>query len=627
MRCSAFRRRIVAFADGELPEPLAQRMAEHAVTCRDCAAELAAVRREGEQLAAAFWRHQAPQDLAARVATAIADRKPAPTGLRALWQFGVPVRWVWATGAVGVLLLVCLSVVYVGERGLASARQTKGQPTVGLTWIGGPDTPRLAGASAYSQRQINDDGSVVERARKSQTRRRPAILPVSYAANAVQQSEPSVQLQEMGRPGAATPEGIKALNERVVRPAPLTGDEQMRLNAAAGPPPAAAALEAKPAGPPGAASPPAAGYPGGPSLPGPPIHERLEYVPGYQPALPPVNIDSTDANVVLMVGYRQAEGAYVTTYEAAFDARYAIRAPSVEREGVRIAVAFPFPNDCTAISGPKLLVNNEQDEDRTSYSMAGIRWVGWFKPKETKVIAISYTARGEGSYRYALDKNRLSRKFRFLVTIKGLEPGHQVEIPGDSLQPNPQSLISGSRPAPQAVQYLWDHDGLLTTRDILINFPAKESPTALAERVGANAAKLLPVVRFAPLFLVLYVGALMLTGLPRTDHRYMAETLILLGLAFIAFYPLFIFLAAYVGQATALGLALGLIVILTGVYALMSGGQSLAARVAVFQCVLLGAFTYGLLDPAITGLMITLGLVILVALFMIASLRRTRLAS
>jgi hypothetical protein len=626
MRCSAFRRRIVAFADGELPESLAQRMAEHAVSCRDCAAELAAVRREGEQLAAAFWRHKAPSDLAARVAAAIADREPAPTGLRALRQFGVPVRWVWAAGAVGVVLLVCLTAAYLGERSLMSRRHTKGQPAVGLMWVGGPDAPRLAGASASSRRQIYDDGFAVERERKGPSKRRPAILPVSYAANAVQQSEPSVQLEEMGRPGAATPERIKVLNERVVRPAPLTADEQTRLNAAASPPPAAA-MEATAAGPPGLGGAPAVGPPRRRSLAGLSAHERPGYLDDDQPALPPVNIDSTEANVVLTVGYRQAENAYVTTYEAAFDARYAIRAPSVEREGVRIAVAFPFPNGCTAISGPKLLVNNEQDEDRTSYSIAGIRWVGWFKPKETKVIAISYTARGEGSYRYALDKNRLSKKFRFLVTVKGLEPGHQVEIPGDSLQPNPQSLTASSRPAPPAVQYLWDHDGLLTTKDIIINFPAKESPTAVAERVGANAAKLLPVVRFAPLFLILYVGALMLTGLPRTDHRYMAETLILLGLAFIAFYPLFIFLAAYVGQALALGLALGLIVILTGVYALMNGGQSLAARVAVFQCVLLGAFTYGLLDPAITGLMITLGIVILVALFMIASLRRTRLAS
>ncbi len=631
MRCSAFRRRIVAFADGELAEPLAQRLAEHAVSCRDCAAELAAVRREGEQLAAAFWRHQAPADLAARVAGAIADQKPAPTGLRALWEVGVPVRWVWATGAVGMLLLVCLGVAFVGERGFSTKRATATAPGPGFLWTGGAATPALEGVSADSQGQRWDDGSLVQREEAMRrSKGGPAVLPAGYAANAMQQSEPSIQLEEMGPPGTSTDADLKSLNDRVVRPAPLSGQEQMQLNV-----PAVAAY-----GPmPGAARP--AGMPG---MGGRGVVAGLSS--GYRSdlgetkeeprsGLPPVNIDSTDATVVLTVGYRQAEGSYVTTYEAAFDAKYRVRAPDVQRKGVRIAVAFPFPNGCSTVSGPKLLVNDKEDEDRTSYSIAGIRWVGWFKPKETKTIAIAYTARGEGSYQYALDKNRLSRKFRFLVTVRGIEPGHQVEIPAESLQPNPRFDVAQrgepvepqSQTTPKGVQYVWDHNGLLTTKDIIIHFPAKESPTALAQRVGRNAAKLLPVLRFAPLFLVLYLGALLLTGLPRQDHRYVAETLILLGLAFVAFYPLFIFLAAYVGQATALWGALGLVVLLSGVYALLSGGPSLAGRVAVFECVLLGAFTYGLLEPAITGLMITVGVVLLVALFMVASVRRTRLAS
>lgn len=626
MRCSAFRDRLVAFADGELPEHLAQRMAEHAVSCRECAAELAAVRQEGALYTAAFWRHKAPGDLAAKVAAAIADREPAGRGVRGFFRRDIPVQWVWATGAVGALLLVCMGVVAIGRDSLMAKRAAPAAAGPSVMWAGGLGAPKLEGAAGHAE-GVWDDGSPVERRAESRRAASP-VLPASYAAPVIQQAEPSVELEEMGPPGAATASDLKTLNDRVVRPNPLTPGEQMRLNAAASGAPHAVA-----SGAPGMAG-------GGP--PSYSLMERQRAQPSQYPpsaagwgdreadearvpsrqALPPVNIDSTEATVTLTVGYRQAEGQYVTTYTAAFEARYAVRAPDVERKGVRIAVAFPFPSGCSTVSGPKLLVNNEEDEDRTSYSIAGIRWVGWFKPKETKSISIAYTARGEGSYRYALDKNRLSKRFRFVVTVNGLEPGRQVEIPSESLQPDPQSKRTA-----RGWQYVWDHDGLLTTKDIIINFPAKESPSALAERVGENAQRLLPIARFAPLFLVLYLGALFVTGLPRQDRRYLIETFVLLGLVFLAFYPLFIFVACYVGPGVALCTSLALVVALSSVYASVTGGRSVAARVAAFQVVLLGAFTYGLLEPAITGLMITLGVVALVAVFMLASVRRARLVS
>jgi hypothetical protein len=529
---------------------------------------------------------------------------------------------------VGVLLVACMGVAVIGERSWRAKQAAPAAAEPSVIWAGGLGAPKLQGVAGRAEGQRWDDGSPVEEG--TQARRTPsAVLPASYAAPVIQQAEPSVQLEEMGPPGAATPEAMKAMNDRVVRPSPLTAGEQMRLNAAASGAPYAIAPGA--AGMAGSSGPPSYSLmerQGAQPSPYPPSASGSEErdvegarEPGRQPR-PPVNIDSTEATVTLTVGYRQAEGQYVTTYAAAFEARYAVRAPDVQRKGVRIAVAFPFPSGCSTVSGPKLLVNNEEDEDRTSYSIAGIRWVGWFKPKETKSISIAYTARGEGSYRYALDKNRLSKRFRFVVTVNGLEPGRQVEIPSESLQPDPQS-----KRTVRGWQYVWDHDGLLTTKDIIINFPAKESPSALAERVGENAQRLLPIARFAPLFLVLYLGALFLTGLPRQDRLYLIETFVLLGLAFLAFYPLFIFVACYVGQGVALCTSLALVVGLSSVYASVTGGRSVAARVAAFQLVLLGGFTYGLLEPAITGLMITLGVVALVAVFMLASVRRARLVS
>jgi hypothetical protein len=205
------------------------------------------------------------------------------------------------------------------------------------------------------------------------------------------------------------------------------------------------------------------------------------------------------------------------------------------------------------------------------------------------------------------------------MKVQGLEPGHEVEIPSEALQPNPTSAGT-----PGGWQYVWDHDGLLTMRDIIVNFPAKESPTAFAERVSAKAVEMLPVARLAPLFLALYLAALYLTGLPRTDRRRTIETLGLLALAFLAFYPLFVFGSAYLGRGPALWTALAITAGLSALYALSAGGASLAGRSALLQAVLLGAFTYACLDRALTGIIITAGVVVLLGCVMASSARRLR---
>ncbi len=606
MRCTQFHRRIVAFADGELPDELSRQMAAHAVACAPCAEELASVRQEGARYAAALYRRKAPADLAGSVMAAIANREPVPTGLRAWLQPTIPLRWasgMAGAAAVGALLLLgAANVVHQTGR---SARPLATTPRV--HFVGG-EPMQVAGHISHpsgGRTFVYDDHRA---AAKSSSRETLPFFSLSYTGMPIQQAEPAFEVDEMGEAGAASKADITSRNAVLGQPRVVTPDEQRFLNEPdTGPGFAPAAVTQGPMGVPMAEQ----------ALSSSAMVAREEGPPGGESAFPPVTIESTDASVVLTVSYRRDEDQYTTLYQADFAADYIIRAPDVKRKGVRIAVTFPFPNGCTTVSGPKLTVNDEEDEEHTAYSISGIRWVGWFQPKEKKTICIAYSARGEGNYRYALDKDRLAKKFRLLMRIAGLEPGHEVEIPGDSLQP----AVPGSD-IPGKWDYIWDHDRLLTTKDIAVNFPTKASPTASANRVMQTVSGLLWIARYAPLFLVLYLGALGLSGLWNPSEPFRIEELGLLGVAFLLFYPLFLFGTAYFGESTALWSAAAIVIILSAAYATVVRGSSFAVRVGLLLALLLGACTYALLDRAMAGLIFTAAALVLLAYFMLLHARK-----
>ena len=405
-------------------------------------------------------------------------------------------------------------------------------------------------------------------------------------------------VDELADAGSASPDGVTAMNEVLGRPQALSIQEQGFLNT---PSPTA----------------PTPGHGGSGAI----IQNQQQASNFWAPpaGAPGVSVESTDGRVILDVAYREEEGEFTTIYTANFSADYAIRAPDVNREGVRIAVTFPFPTSCTTVSNSKLVVEGKEDDEHTSYSIAGMRWVNWFEPGEIKTITIAYEARGQGNYRYMLDKNRLTKRFQLLMRIDGLEAGRPVQVPGDALQPTaPTGKYA------KEWQYAWSHDRLLTTKDIVVNFPAKESPSATANRVATTVGMYLPVTRYAPLFLILFLGALLLGGVWNPAEAFRLEELVFLGIAFLLFYPLFLFGAAYIGREGALWGAVAAVIIMTTIYVGAIRGRKLIGRIVLLDIVLLGLFTHALFDRALMGLLFTAGAVALLGYFMFIHSRRPK---
>jgi hypothetical protein len=326
-------------------------------------------------------------------------------------------------------------------------------------------------------------------------------------------------------------------------------------------------------------------------------------VPGGYPMQAP---RTTNAAVDLTVRYKQQDEVYLTTYDAAFKGDYEFANPNEEYPS-RIVLTFPFPPNVNTLSNLTMLVAGKEATN-TRTTMKGITWAGWFKPGESKTIHVEYEAQGIDDYSYAVDHDRLNQFFRLVANVHGID---RLELPNDCLRIREQKRTA------DGFALTWFHKGLVTSRDILIDLPDKEPELSLASRLEKYASRFALLCRTAPIFALLFVVALALSsrvGAPKLT----VEAHILLALGFLLFYPLFIFTAGFAGVAKAFGVSVAVITALKLLYAWRSAGFGAAWRVLLLSAVFLGLFSYGILHARWTGLLLSIGGIVVVAFFMLS---------
>jgi len=338
----------------------------------------------------------------------------------------------------------------------------------------------------------------------------------------------------------------------------------------------------------------------------------------------PITPESTKATVTLAVYYKELPGepaedrSWATTYQAQFDGAYTVRAPESKRKGVRIELTFPFPPSASTIQDAKLTVDGAEDARKTTYSLAGIRWAGWFEPEQERTLSVAYRAYGKGDYVYALPKDSICKALDLEIRVHNLRRGVRPELAPESLPATIAPLERGD-----ANDFRWTYNNTITRRDIVLQLPEKTAVTPMLERVAQYTDEILPLCRFAPLLLALFLGGLLATVRPGGSPLRM-DAVMLLAIAFLAFFPLYMFTAAYLGPAKAFGLSLALILVVTIAYAALAGGQRVAGVVAFFGAVCLGGFGYALLKPELRGIIFTAGGLLVLLWFMVLSARRPR---
>ena len=326
-------------------------------------------------------------------------------------------------------------------------------------------------------------------------------------------------------------------------------------------------------------------------------------VPGGYPLQAP---ERTDVDLDIEVLHKKVDDVYLTRYDATFKGDYVFRNPNPDWPS-RIVLTFPFPPNADTLAGVTMTVDGEDATD-TRVSDRGITWAGWFKPKESKTIHVEYEARGIDDFSYAVDHARLNKYFRLVANVSGVR---ELELPNECLRAREQKATQAG------VLLTWFHKDLVTSRDIIIDLPDREPEMTFTARLQEYAGRFTVLCRVAPIFALLFLGAIALSGrvgAPKLDP----ESHVLLSLNFLLFYPLLIFLSGSTGVTTAFWIGAAVTTAIGVLYAWRAGGRGMLWRGVLFYAVFLGLFSYAVLHERWTGLLLSSGGITIVAFFMLS---------
>jgi hypothetical protein len=304
------------------------------------------------------------------------------------------------------------------------------------------------------------------------------------------------------------------------------------------------------------------------------------------------------------VRYKEKNGATVTAYDLRFAAAYLIANPDAQHP-ITLEMNFPFPLTAAVLSEVTFVVDGVEPPGVT-FSMPGINWKAVLDPGQERKVEVRYRAEGVGSFAYDVPQSQRMRDFDLRVTIRG---AHEITLPESALEPTERQ--NGDNETVLSWRYL----NTLTNRNVQVELPARPR-LAFAQRVEQLGPFFLQLALAAPvltaLFLLLWLAFTRLES-PRVAHEHTA----LLGIGFFLFYPLFIFLAAFVELSLAWALALivaGALVV--GFSVRLLGGRLATIYLIPLLIIFYGLLARGLTEPRYLGLMLVISSVMLLALAM-----------
>jgi len=324
----------------------------------------------------------------------------------------------------------------------------------------------------------------------------------------------------------------------------------------------------------------------------------------------PISFGARESHITanIDVHYKDHEGATVTAYDLRFAATYLVVNPDAQH-AITLEMIFPFPQTAAVLSEVTFIVDGTEPPGVT-YSMQGINWKAALDPGQERKVEVRYRAEGVGSFGYGVPSSQRMSDFDLRVTIRGAQ---KINIPESALEPTARQ--DAAQNATNETVLSWRYLNTITNRNVQVELPALPR-LAYAQRVERLGQFFMQLALAAPLltalFLLCWLAAMRLESL-----RVAREHLVLLGIGFFLFYPLFIFSAGFMDLPLAFVVSLVVAGALVVGYVVRAIGKQmvtiyLVPLLIVFYCLL----TRGLTAPRYLGLMLVISAVVLAALFM-----------
>jgi inner membrane protein involved in colicin E2 resistance len=246
---------------------------------------------------------------------------------------------------------------------------------------------------------------------------------------------------------------------------------------------------------------------------------------------------------------------------------------------------------------------NEKQIDCIINQQKGIDTEFRLNPAETKKITIYYKTRGTGKWIYKPESSGFGRIKNF--TMKVRTDFEAIDFPEDSLSPHKKQVSANG------CQLLWKADNLITSRPVAIVMPEKLNPGPLVSKVTF----------FAPVCLLFFFIVMMsITVIAKINIHPMHYLFISAG--FFAFNLLFAYLVDVINVHLAFIISTVVTLILVNSYLRTALGAKYPWKWgAAAQFCYLILFSYSFFFKGLTGLTVTIGSIITLAVLMYLTVR------
>jgi len=307
-----------------------------------------------------------------------------------------------------------------------------------------------------------------------------------------------------------------------------------------------------------------------------------------------LDLQSSDIRVDLSLDHRRKGLLWYATYDVAFDAVYTIRNPSSEVATATVTIEFPSTG---AIYDDFVFQVKDIQATPKGDLGNGLSASAVLDPGEEAEILLAYRSRGLDGWRYSFgDGVNTISDFELIVNTDFRD----IDFPARSVSPSEKAMTT------QGWRLRWAFTSLVSDFDVGVEMPQKLNPGHLASRMSY----------FAPVSLLFFFTVLVVLGV-LSDTNLHPMHYFFLGASFFAFHLLFAYVVDLIPLELAFVIAAVVSLALVISYVWRVAGRRFALREAgISQFLYLILFSYAFFFEGYTGLVVTMGAIITLAILM-----------
>ena len=307
----------------------------------------------------------------------------------------------------------------------------------------------------------------------------------------------------------------------------------------------------------------------------------------------PVLPETSDVQVALRYSPKSKGLMNYRTYQAQFSASYTIKNPTPIAQVIYGTFTLP---DAGARFDAFSLKIGERVTDKIPTSGSITESIE-LSPGGSTTVAIAYTANGMDTWRYEFDGAQRVRGFKLEMVTSFAE----INFPGDTASADPDRVRSG-----EGLKVHWNYNDVIGARAIGMDMPKVMDAGPVATRIAF----------YAPVSLLFYFTVLLILALTNKVVLHPMHWFFLAAGCF-AFQLLFAYSVDLVPALVSFIVAACVSLLLVTLYLAKVAGARFARAAAVAQFAYMVLFSYSFFFDGITGLTITVGAVITLAILMI----------